>query len=127
MRALLSPGPAAAAAAWIAIVVIEVALALAVSGSVLHSTDISLLARITLLAYDLLLLAVAVGVTAAILRFARLPPDAHPLARTAMNIVRGLVIGIPLFLYTVSWAAFWNAGVFLDRGGLLGAGVGPRG
>ena len=30
----------------------------------------------------------------------------------------GLVVWLPVFFYGVSWAAFWNAGVFLDREGL---------
>ena len=90
-----------AAAVWLCVAGIDLALSAAITGSVLRSSELPLAAGITLAASNVVLLAIVIGALAALRRVAG--AWAWP------------VIAAAVFLYTVSWAAFWNAGVFLDR------------
>ncbi|MBM3820058.1 MAG: hypothetical protein FJW14_13710, partial [Acidimicrobiia bacterium] len=96
---------APAAAVWLVIAAIHVTLGATIDGTALRSEGLGIVARVSLLALELLLLATAVGVLAAI--------------RRALGVWSWPVIAAAILLYTVSWAAFWNAGVFLDRAAFL--------
>lgn len=84
---------------------VSVALSASIDGTALRGDDLGYAARVSLVALELLLLAAAVGVLAA--------------TRRVIGVWAWPVIAAAVSLYTVSWAAFWNAGVFLDRAGFL--------
>lgn len=93
------------AAVWLCVAAIDLALAAAISGTALRSDELTLAAGISLAAYNVLLLAIVVGLVSALRRVA--------------GVWAWPVIATAVFLYTVSWAAFWNAGVFLDRAAFI--------
>ena len=93
------------AAVWLSVAIIDFALSAAITGSALRSSELPLAAGVTLAACDVLLLAVVIGPLAAL--------------RRAAGAWAWPVIAAAVFLYTISWAAFWNAGVFIDRAAFL--------
>ena len=115
-----SPALAAIAVAWLIVAATDIAFALSIAETSLRNGELPLASRAALVAYELVALLAVVGLAGglviALSRFRR--ADAGAAVRAGVSAAVGLVVWLPVFFYGVSWAAFWNAGVFLDREGL---------
>ena len=89
------------ACVWLFLAAVEVALGALMPGTALRDPELPLLTRIGFVASGLTLLLIAVYA---------LGPPLFWLGRLWL-----VAIWIALLLYGASWAALWNAGIFLDR------------
>jgi len=106
---------------WLLVAVLELGLSALIPDTALRDEQLAFGARISLAAYSLTLLMAGVGAIAGpLLLMARLgTPGVHPVVRWTLGGLRALVVWAALLLYGASWTAFWNVGVFLDRGAFL--------
>jgi arylsulfatase A-like enzyme len=115
-----APALTALAVAWLIVGATDIVLSLAIGGTSLGNGELPVAFRAALVSYELVAMLVVVAIAGAILvallRFRR--ADASAVVRMSAAAATGLVVWLPVFVYGVSWAAFWNAGVFLDREGL---------
>lgn len=119
--ARLQPHLAQLAVLWIVLAIVELALGAAIENSMLHNADLPLGAKVALVAHGLAALLAGIAVVAipiaALGRLSRI--ESPRIGRLAAAVVRGFVVWLVVFLYVTSWAAFWSAGVFLDREAFL--------
>src|SRR5688500_8402965 len=109
------------AAVWIVVAIADVAFSALIPNTSLQNAQLPAGARISLVAYALTLLMVAVGVvTGSVMLLGRARgPAASRAVRWSIWGLQAFLVWVAVLLYLASWATFWNAGVFLDREAFL--------
>jgi arylsulfatase A-like enzyme len=102
------------AAVWLCVASLDLIVGIVIAGTSWNIPDLSMAERLSLGGYSAALLALVVGAigSAALLGWRSVR------GRAARRVAAGagsVVIWVGTLLYGASWAAFWNAGVFLDR------------
>ena len=111
------PGLVHLAVLWLAFAVFEVALSALIPDTAIKSAQLSLGARLSLLAYQLAVLAAFLLPTGgSLLMVAVLGRNSgHHAIRWLLRGVLIVCAWVAVLLYGASWATFWNTGIFLDR------------
>ena len=119
-RLMSSREGGALATLWLIFALLELAFAASISGSALTDPDLTTHIKVGLATYNLALMIGAVGLVGGLAflctRLARglasLP------ARGLVQFAGALIVWVAVSAYLISWAAFWNVGVFLGSEGL---------
>ena len=105
--------------AWLLLATVEVGLLTLVPSSAFHDQHFTLVERLSLVAFDLRALALFLVVLAApavaVHALGRAYPGTPGWLRLAASLGGVFLVWALLFLYGVSWGAFWSSGTFLDR------------
>ena len=111
------PGLAYLATLWFVFAVFEIGLSAVLPDTALNNQQIVLGARLSLVAYELAILAAfLVPIGGSLILLERLGQNSrHRGIRWILRVTVFLWAWVTVVLYGASWGTFWNAGVFLDH------------
>jgi arylsulfatase A-like enzyme len=111
---------AGVAAPAVLLAALEIGLSLAIPDTAVRSDRLPVTARLSLAACGLTLLLLAVAAAGGLVVLLGRVAGRHTHRFVAWTVfgLQAFVVWMAVFAYGASWTAFWNAGIFLDRGAL---------